>query len=358
MKSLLKIAFILALSSCANMLTPTGGKKDIEAPKIITISKTLNEYNELEKIYLSFDEYISFNNWDKNFYISPTIENTVLKKITNKQLELHIKDKLQINTTYLFSLDNCIKDINEGNILENLQFIFSTSEEIDTLKLNGQLKDAYSLDNIKNAWVMLFEENRNDSIIFKENPNYIAKTNYNGVFNFPNLNDKNYKLVALTDYDLVYNMNDHIGFHDNYINTTIDSFVTLYTFNPIINIDSGIINPKAKLDNVVISDSNITNKDIINGTLIINTTAKQSSIFQLLQDNNVVYEFPFLEGPYILNNISPGIYKLKYIFDNNNDGKWNTGNWEEKKQPEKIINYSKDVIIRSNWDLKLDWELY
>ena len=53
-----------------------------------------------------------------------------------------------------------------------------------------------------------------------------------------------------------------------------------------------------------------------------------------------------------------GKYKLKYIFDNNNNGKWDTGNWEEKKQPEKIINYSNDIIIRSNWDLKLDWELY
>ena len=358
MKILLKISYILALSSCANMITPTGGEKDIEAPKIISISKALNEYNELEKIYLSFDEYIAFNNWNEKFYISPSIENNIMKKITDKQLELHIKDNLQANTTYLLSLDNCIKDINEGNVLENLQFIFSTSDVIDTLKLNGQLKDAYSLDNIKNAWVMLFEENRADSIIFKDNPNYIAKTDDNGLFNFPNLNDKNYKLVALTDYDLVYNTNDNIGFYDNVINATTDSFLTLYTFNPIINIDSGLINPKTILENVVISDSNITNKDIINGALIINTTTKQSSIFQLLQDNNVIYEFAFLEGPYILNNIAPGRYKLKHIFDNNDDGKWSTGNWDTKKQPEKIINYSNDVIIRSNWDLKLDWELY
>ena len=34
-----------------------------------------------------------------------------------------------------------------------------------------------------------------------------------------------------------------------------------------------------------------------------------------------------------------------------------TGNWGDRMQPEKVINYPNEITIRSNWDLELDWNL-
>jgi len=51
----------------------------------------------------------------------------------------------------------------------------------------------------------------------------------------------------------------------------------------------------------------------------------------------------------------PGEYGLKIIFDKNDNGKWDSGNYKEKIQPEKVSIYSEPLKIRSNWDLDIEW---
>jgi len=357
MKIVAKIFLFFLLSSCANIVAPTGGEKDVVSPQLLNVAKSIRaEDGQLEKIYFAFDEYIQLNQWEEYFFISPPIKKHIIKTVTSKFLELHIEDTLKKNTTYLLSLDNCIKDINEGNILDDLQLIFSTSEQVDSLKLSGKLQDAYTLEAIENAWVLLFEENRKNSIIFKEIPNYIAKTDNDGDFNFPNLKAKNYKIVALTNLDFIYNLEEKIAFSNNLIHAEKDTFISLMAFDPIIKVDSltpdtlAIKSYASKIDSLQV-------ENIIYGNLNIETTTNTDCIFQLLQNEKVISEFIFSEKPYILQDIAPGEYQLKYIIDNNQDGKWNTGNWEERVQPEKVFNYPTKLIIRSNWDLELDWNL-
>lgn len=54
-------------------------------------------------------------------------------------------------------------------------------------------------------------------------------------------------------------------------------------------------------------------------------------------------------------NLHPGKYSLKLIYDENNNGKWDTGKYLEHTQPEKVIFFSDQIEIRSNWDLDLKW---
>jgi uncharacterized protein (DUF2141 family) len=56
-------------------------------------------------------------------------------------------------------------------------------------------------------------------------------------------------------------------------------------------------------------------------------------------------------------NLAPGSYLFKIIYDENNNGKWDSGKYLEQKQPEKILYYTGDVTIRANWDLDLEWDL-
>jgi hypothetical protein len=61
-----------------------------------------------------------------------------------------------------------------------------------------------------------------------------------------------------------------------------------------------------------------------------------------------LYEFPFL---------TPGDYTLKFIHDLNGNGKWDTGNYLEKRQPEPVEFYPNSVTVRSNWDHEVNMVL-
>ena len=162
--------FILLLSSCANMVAPIGGEKDISSPVLLSINSEVKKKHQNQKIIsFTFDEFIVLNNWEENFYISPPIKRKIQKKIKGKELFLTIEDTLTEKATYNLVLNSSIKDLNEGNILETLNYTFPTSEVPDTFSLNGKLQDAYTLESIGNAWVMLFTENNLTPATFTSN---------------------------------------------------------------------------------------------------------------------------------------------------------------------------------------------
>ena len=54
-------------------------------------------------------------------------------------------------------------------------------------------------------------------------------------------------------------------------------------------------------------------------------------------------EFPFI-------NLTPAKYKMRVIYDTNSNGKWDTGDYLKKLQPETVIYYPKELNVRANWD--------
>ena len=354
MKIVIYIFLIFLFTSCANIVPPTGGDKDVDPPSILNITVLKNANNQVFKF--EFDEYIQLNKWEEYFYISPPINKRPQKKINGKVLLLTVEDTLNENITYNFALNSCIKDNNEGNVLDSLYYLFKQQKTLDTLSISGNLQDSYTLNNEENAWIMLFNEDFHDSLIFKSKPIYIAKTNKNGLFNFPNLKNINYKIVALTGFDYVYNKGEKIAFSNDVINATQDSFISLFAFNPIFEIDSTISNiTQIKSDSIISYDlDSIQKGKSQTGSLKINTK-NASCILQLIQEGKVITEAYFNEKPYLIRNIIPGNYNIKYIADSNCDSIWSTGNWEKRIQPETVINYPSEVTIRANWDLELEW---
>lgn len=49
-------------------------------------------------------------------------------------------------------------------------------------------------------------------------------------------------------------------------------------------------------------------------------------------------------------NYRAGKYFIRIIYDNNKNGKWDTGNYKKGIYPEKIYNEPKELSIRANWD--------
>jgi len=50
--------------------------------------------------------------------------------------------------------------------------------------------------------------------------------------------------------------------------------------------------------------------------------------------------------------LEPKTYIIKVIEDSNDNGKWDTGNYELKLQPETVHYFRKEIKVRSNWDVE------
>jgi hypothetical protein len=341
------ILTVLFLSSCANIIMPDGGEKDTSAPNLAKIyppSKAIN-FKE-KKITFYFDENIAANNWNDFFFISPLLKGEIKHKIKNKELTLFLDDTLKDNTTYSLILNNCIKDVNEGNILKKLEYLFSTSEQIDTLTIKGKLIDAKTLEPKKNTWVFLHKESLIDSLSFKSKPTYITKSNDEGYFSFGNINDLKYNIFSISGLDFTYQEGDEIGFKNELIYSGKDSNLIIYMSDPLY-----------KKDTIKTTDTLEQVESKLTGSLNIESNLDTNIIIQLYKGDKLYKEDFFSKSPYIINNIPAGEYTLYLIIDDNNNHIWDTGSFAIKQQPEKVYFYEKPVNIRTNWDLEVNWAI-
>lgn len=55
------------------------------------------------------------------------------------------------------------------------------------------------------------------------------------------------------------------------------------------------------------------------------------------------------------NLLQPATYRIRMVYDENKNNRWDTGNYLRHLQPEKIIYYKENITVRANWDLELEW---
>jgi hypothetical protein len=78
----------------------------------------------------------------------------------------------------------------------------------------------------------------------------------------------------------------------------------------------------------------------------MNTKDEVLKTFSLSSDTTLI--IPWLK---------PDKYRLKLFYDRNSNGKWDTGNYLKKLQPEKVLKYPREIQVRSNWDVETEWKL-
>ena len=62
-------------------------------------------------------------------------------------------------------------------------------------------------------------------------------------------------------------------------------------------------------------------------------------------------------GTLTFNHVAPGKYIVKIIYDDNNNGKWDSGDFQKRLQPERVAYHNEVIIVRSNWDNEIIWEI-
>ena len=213
------------------MIPPTGGDRDSLPPLLLKVSPpdSSNNFNT-KKVTFTFDEYIDQpQEMFKNLLVSPTPSITPGVESKLRTLTVTIKDTLEPNTTYYYNFGDMIKDVNEGNVLHNFSYIFTTGTTLDTLQLSGKVLLAETGGVDSTLLVMLFKSGV-DSAIKKERSRYIARVDGKGNFRFLYLASGTYYIYVM-DNTKLYSKQSLFGFSDSAIEIKPNSSpVTLYAF--------------------------------------------------------------------------------------------------------------------------------
>jgi uncharacterized protein (DUF2141 family) len=96
------------------------------------------------------------------------------------------------------------------------------------------------------------------------------------------------------------------------------------------------------------------------GSILIrftNIDLKKHPVLQFIQGENVFRSVPITATTWSDKLFEPGDYELRILFDTNNNGQWDPGNYKLRRQPELAITLDKKLNIRADWDNERDVKL-
>jgi len=211
------------LWGCANIVAPEGGEKDEIPPRIVTEKSTPNFQVRFEKkpIELTFNEWVELKDVFGQVVVSPPLEYNFELTLKRRTVifEFDDREELRPEATYTINFGEAVQDLTERNPAENLRFVFSTGDFIDSLSVRGIIVDAFTNDPVEGALFMLYD-NLADSVVRTERPFYFARTKEDGTFLIENVKSGLFKGFALQDQNLNYLFDqalEPIGFPDSLI---------------------------------------------------------------------------------------------------------------------------------------------
>ena len=101
--------------------------------------------------------------------------------------------------------------------------------------------------------------------------------------------------------------------------------------------------PESELGSLQIDLMNLPGK-----TLIVSASSKEKTytLVSSAETEQIIFK-----------NMLPGEYELKIIVDENKDGEWTPGNFDQRLQPEKVFTLPRPVQVKKSWESKLGWNL-
>ena len=239
------ICFIGLISwQCANRLGLEGGLRDETPPSVNWEDSDKNfqlnfNKNEFE---LSFNEFVKLKNPGEQIVISPPLRYSLTPVSRGKRVifRFHPDETLLENTTYNIQFGEAIQDITESNPADQLRFVFSTGNVIDSMHVRAIVRDQGDGSVVSDCLVMLYET-LSDTVIRSGRPTYFSRTDSAGVALVQNCRPGQYRVFALTDANRNYQFDlaeERVGHIDTFINSTLD-FSDLHE----INLYSEIIPP-------------------------------------------------------------------------------------------------------------------
>lgn len=227
------------LPNCARKGFISGGPQDTIPPVMLkSYPKNYATNFKQTEIKIDFDEYVKIKEISKNLIVSPPFDQAPeVSPMGNakRTVTIKLKDTLKPNTTYSFNFGDAIIDNNEGNVLKQFKYIFSTGTYIDSLIVGGSISSANKLKSDNFVNVMLYDAKTfTDSTVYREKPLYVTNTlDSLTTFNIENIREGEYFLIAMKDKNNNYKFDpqqDKIAFIKEPITIPTDTKYDLVLF--------------------------------------------------------------------------------------------------------------------------------
>jgi uncharacterized protein (DUF2141 family) len=222
-------------ASCANIVSPSGGPKDVtppvvveELPKSGSVNFTGNSFT------IRFDEFVQLGNLQQQILISPPLNKQPTFQLRGKSLKVSFSDTLHPNTTYAFHFGDALRDITESNQMAMYSFYFSTGAEIDQHEIRGKVLNAWDQKLPDGVYVVLFPSGSSDSAFAVTTPTYVTRPDKSGGFVFQHIASGTYHLAAVADlnnnmrYDLP---NEAVAFESSPVISRLPQVASSDTLN-------------------------------------------------------------------------------------------------------------------------------
>lgn len=127
-----------------------------------------------------------------------------------------------------------------------------------------------------------------------------------------------------------------------------------------LEIDSAAFTNIYGITSKKISNTFQTRDDNYYGQIVVNfSDVKSPIIAQLLRNDNneTVLRSKSIssDNTVTFDYLAPEKYILKIIYDDNNNGQWDSGSLKNKLQPERVAYHNEIVRVRSNWNNEIIW---
>jgi hypothetical protein len=103
-----------------------------------------------------------------------------------------------------------------------------------------------------------------------------------------------------------------------------------------------------------------TKKESDYGSLVLHFTKidlARHPVIQFLSNAEIVKSVPVTGPAWSDKLFTPGEYELRILYDTNNNGVWDPGNYAKKVQPENAVTLDKKLTIKADWENERDIEL-
>lgn len=191
----------LFFSACARIVPLSGGEQDVLPPRPVKYIPDSAKRNFTSNVIrIRFNEFIQLRDPTREILISPPLPAEPQMKAKGKWLFIKLpKVSLSPSTTYLIQFGNSIADINEGNVLKDFFYVFSTGADLDSGSITGIVSTVPVQMPLKGLRVMLYPDTLPDSLILQSKPAYFAEADENGRFRLRFIRPGTYTVAALKE---------------------------------------------------------------------------------------------------------------------------------------------------------------
>lgn len=86
-----------------------------------------------------------------------------------------------------------------------------------------------------------------------------------------------------------------------------------------------------------------------------NIDTSRKPVLQLVQNDKVLFSYRIRGKELIIPRFRPAEFELRILYDENENGRWDFGNFfGPKRQPEKVQSIGRKINIKGNWDNEID----